>query len=272
MAGRQQVASGPGQEEVVLRIAAAFDEISRSLQHRQVMPDRIRVASREQQFRLHHHAGGRELHAPIVDVHSAVTLLGNRPARPGGIAQAAVRWDPREIVERSRRLAVAHLIEPQVLGILQEAKERFLQERQCAVGRPIAVLDPPCVPGGALDQAVPGGHIEHSHVLELGIGLEHPPGDVEQLQVLRVAFAAVELPCEMFRTQNHCRRDRDRQAEEAGDPCSHRRSRKGGIIIHRMGSIFNCRLTLACHRANRNREHTARQLAGNRLPGPRLTG
>ena len=40
------------------------------------------------------HAGGGELHAPVVDVDAAVALLGDEPVRGGGVAEAAVGRDP----------------------------------------------------------------------------------------------------------------------------------------------------------------------------------
>ena len=133
-------------------------------------------------------AGGGEFHAPVVQLGPAVALPVDDPARAGGVAQAAVGRHPVERWRRADALAVAHLIEPEVLGVLEERDERFFEERQHGIGRAVAVLNPPGVPGRTFDQAVPGRHVEHGQVLELGIGREHPARRVEQPQILDIAL------------------------------------------------------------------------------------
>ena len=59
-------------------------------------------------------------------VQPAVALLGDEPVGPGSVAEAAVGRNPLELPERPGRLAVAHLVEPQVLGVLQERRRAAL--------------------------------------------------------------------------------------------------------------------------------------------------
>jgi hypothetical protein len=85
------------------------------------------------------------------------------------------------------------------MGVLDEVHEWFAQERQGGVSGTVAALDPPQVPGGAFVHAVPARRVQHGEVLKLRIGFHHARGDVEQLQVLGVAFAAVMLAVELLR-------------------------------------------------------------------------
>ena len=158
----------------------------------------VHIAADEQQFGLHEQTRGGELHAPVMELRAAVALSVDDPAGAGGVAEAAVGRHPVEGRGGADALAVAHLVEPEVLRVLEESDERlFGRNGSARVGRAVAVLNPPGVPGRAFDQAVPGRHIEHGEVLELGIGREHPARGVEQAQVFDVAFAAKERAPEL---------------------------------------------------------------------------
>jgi len=193
--GRHQVPGRSRQEEVVFRITPRLDEIHGTLEHGQVAGQRLFVAADEKFLCLEHHAGGGELHAPVVHVGFAVALPVNDAARRGGVAERAVGRHPVELSDgrAAAALAVAHLLEPHLVRILDEAHEGLAQQRQRGVSGAVTVLDPPHVPSGPLVHAVPARRVKHGKVLELRIGLHHARGDVEQLQVLDVALAPVML-------------------------------------------------------------------------------
>jgi len=128
---------------------------------------------------------------------SAIALLIDDPAGPGGVAEAAVGGDPVEGRRGAFAVAITHLVEPEVLGMLEEGDERFAQERQDAIGGAVGVLNPPRVPGGAFDEAVPLGLVEHGEVLQLRVRLEHAARCVEQSQVFEVAAATVVFAVEL---------------------------------------------------------------------------
>ena len=199
VAGGEEVAGRPGEEEVVRRVAAGLDEVGAAFQQGQVVRDGVRVAADEEQFGLHHDARGGELHAPIVNGDAAIALLIDDPAGPGGIAEAAVGADPVHGRLGADAVAVAHLVEPQILGVLEKGDKRLAQQRQDAVGGAVGVLYPPRAPGGAFHEAVPLGLVEHGQVLQFGVGLEHAAGCVEQPQVFDVAAATVVLAVELRR-------------------------------------------------------------------------
>ena len=118
---------------------------------------------------------------------SAIALLVHDPAGPGGVAQRAVGRHPIEGRRRAHPFAIAHLIEPKVLRILEEGEKRFAAEGQGGVGRAVTVLNPPGIPRGAFDQAIPVGGVEHGKVLKFRVRLEHAPRHVQQTEVLHVA-------------------------------------------------------------------------------------
>src|SRR5205814_9451629 len=117
------------------------------------------------------------------------------PAGSGGVAEIAVRRDRRRLAGDLHELfgraplAVAHLIEPEVLRVLQPGDVRLDMKRQRAVARPEAVLNPPRVPGRRLDKAVPARHVQHADTGPLDIWHEEAIGTVEQLEVFSIAVA-----------------------------------------------------------------------------------
>src|ERR1019366_8215107 len=175
----------------------AVDEIGAALQARQVMSKRVGLAADEEKFRLQEDARGGELHAPIVNGSAAIALLIDDRGGRGAIAQAPVGGHPVERRGCSAAVAIAHLVEPQILGILEEGNEGFAQQRQDAVGSAVGVLYPPCAPGGAFDEAVPLGLVEHGEVLQLGVRLEHAARRVEQPQVFDIAASTVVFAIEL---------------------------------------------------------------------------
>ena len=197
VAGGEEIAGGAGEEEVVRRVTAGLDEVGAALQPGKVMGNGVGVAADEEQFRLHEDAGGGEFHAPIVDGGAAIALLIDDPAGPGGIAEAAVGGDPVEGRRGAGAVAITHLVEPQVLGMLEEGDEGLAQERQDAVGGAVGVLNPPRAPGWAFDEAVPRGLVEHGEVLQFGVRLEHAAGGVEQLQVFDITPPTVVFAVEL---------------------------------------------------------------------------
>ena len=144
-----------------------------------------------------------------MNVDTAIALLVVDGARSGGVAEAAIRRHPIVV---ALVFAVAHLVEPEILGVLQEGGERFFEERQGGVGGPVAILDPPGAPGGSFHKPIPARMIEHAEALEFGIGREHPPRNVEQLQIFLIPFAAEELSLEHLGLQG--RQSPGREAEE----------------------------------------------------------
>src|ERR1035441_165783 len=161
------------------------------------MGKRVGVAADEPQYQLQEDARGGELHAPIVNGSAAIALLIDDRGGRGAIAQAAVGSDPVERRGSSAAVAIAHLVEPQILRMLQEGHEGFAQQRQDAVGGAVGVLYPPCVPGGAFNQAVPLSLVEHAEVLQLRVRLEHAARRVEQPQVFDIAASTVVLTVEL---------------------------------------------------------------------------
>ena len=112
-AGGEEIASRPGQEKVVLRVAPGFNEAGAALQLRQVFCQGGRLRSDQEQLGLHQPAGRSELHAPIVDVHPSIPLSMHRPRVARAIHQAAIGRDPTVFaVPNVAGLAVAHLVEP----------------------------------------------------------------------------------------------------------------------------------------------------------------
>src|ERR1035441_703791 len=96
---------------------------------RQVMSKRVGLAADEEKFRLQEDARSGELHAPIVNGSAAIALLIDDRGGRGAIAQAAVGSDPVERRGCSAAVTIAHLVEPQILGMLEEGDERLTQER-----------------------------------------------------------------------------------------------------------------------------------------------
>ena len=196
IAGREQIACGAGQEQVVGRVATRLDEIGAPLEHRQVMRDCLRIPADQQQFRLQDHPRRGELHAPIMNPGPPVALFIDNPPWPRRVTQAAVRRHPIKRRLCADALAIADLVEPQVLRVLQERDERLPQERENGVGRAVGILDPPRVPGRPFDQPVPLRFVKHGQVLQFRVRLKHPPRRLQQPQILHVPTPAIVLAFE----------------------------------------------------------------------------
>ena len=158
--------------------------------------------------------------------------LGMNQSGAGGVAELPVGDDQLLPAVCPGPLAVAHLVEPQILGVLEEGGQRLLEQRQPAVGRAVAVLDPPRAPGGPFDEPVPGGRVEHGDVLKLGVGREHPPRDVQQPQVLHVALARVELALEAVRPTCSGRCDARGHDDKHDRSYDRREVRPGNKVAH----------------------------------------
>jgi hypothetical protein len=197
VAGGEEITGGAGEEEVVRGVTPGLDEVGAALKPGKVMGQGVRVAADEEQFGLQEDARRGEFHAPIVNGGAAIALLIDDIARPGAIAEAAVGGDPVEGRRRAGAVAIPHLVEPQVLGMLEEGDEGLAQERQDAVGGAIGVLNPPGVPGRAFHEAVPLGLVEHGEVLQFGVRLEHAARRVEQPHVFDIATATVVFAVEL---------------------------------------------------------------------------
>jgi len=191
-AGGQQIAGGAHAKEVVVGVTTSLDELGAAFEFREVTFDRVGVTLDEEEFGLHEQSGGGELDAPVVQLGLAVALFVDDPAGACGVAETTVRGDPIKWGRGADALAVPHLIEPQVLGVLEEGGEGFLEEGKGGVGGAVAVLDPPGVPGGAFHEPIPGGHVEHGKILELGVGCQRPSGDIQETEVFGIPTAMEE--------------------------------------------------------------------------------
>ena len=211
-ARRQQVAGGSDEEQIIGRVATGFDEVGATFELGEVSGDGCGIAADQEQFGLHQHSRRGEFHAPIVELRAAVALSIHDPAGARGVAEATVRGHPVEGRGGADALAVAHLIEPEVVRVLEEGGERLFKERQHRVGRAVAVLNPPGVPGRAFDQAVPTGQVEHGQVLELGIGRQRAARRVEQAQILDIAVPVKERAPELvFVSSGQCQGGNEQQ-------------------------------------------------------------
>ena len=166
--------------------------------------------------------------------HPAIPLAVHRPGFVRAIHQAAIRRHPRILaVPDVAGFSIPHLLKPEVLRILQKANERFLVKRQGAKGGPVTVLHPPRSPCGSLHQSVPGGLVEHRHVLELGIGPIHPPRDVQQFQILHIPGSGEVATLKVLprtRPALRCHRSNSR-------PCKGGNSRDANDFFHSLNSL-----------------------------------
>src|SRR5688500_596172 len=107
-----------------------------------------------------------------MDVDATIALLVINLTRLGTIAQTSVRSHP---VVFSLSLSVTHLIEPEIMGVLQKRDEGLLKKRKRGMCGAVAVLNPPRVPGRSFHQSVPERCVKHGEILIIGIWTEHAP-------------------------------------------------------------------------------------------------
>src|SRR5262245_56641399 len=138
---------------------------------------------------------------------ATISLLVNNPTRSGRIAQATVRRYPIERSDCANPFAIPHLVEPEILRILQERDIRLPEKRQNTVSGPIRVLNPPSIPRRALNQSIPLRFVQHRKVLQFRIGLKHAPGDLKQPEILSIPYPAIIFPLKIIASRGGPRRN-----------------------------------------------------------------
>ena len=161
------------------------------------MRDGLGVPADQQQLRLQDHARGGELHAPIVDRRAPVALAYRQSTRAGPRRTGSRRAPPSQTAASApTRLPSPIWSNHRSCAFCRNVTNGSRRSGRMAVGRAVGVLDPPRVPGGPFDQAVPLRLVKHGEVLQLRVRLKHPPRRLQQPQILHVPAPAIMFALE----------------------------------------------------------------------------